>query len=244
MGMNPTDPAEGNLLSLQANEYPGRGIIIGLSPDAGSYIQVYWLMGRSEASRNRILVAEKGFVRTEIPDTGKVKDPSLLVYYPVKHWRNCHIVTNGDQTDTIYSFLKQEKNFDDALMTRNFEPDAPHYTPRISCLLDLEDQKCAYRLSIIKAAVSNPACCGRYFFHYAKAVPGWGHCLHTYAGNGNPLPPFAGEPLLVKVFNDPRETAEYYWNLLNRENKVALLVKAVCIKTGKTSLEIINKHHR
>lgn len=239
--MNWTEAAKNNLSSLQANEYPGRGIIIGLSPDSGRYLQVYWLMGRSTASRNRILVAENGFVRTEIPDTSNVKDPSLLVYYPVKHWKNSHIVSNGDQTDTIYSFLQKEKDFDDALKTRSFEPDAPHYTPRISGLLDLEDHKCAYRLSIIKA-VGNEPIAVRYFFYYEKAVPGWGHCLHTYAGDGNPLPPFAGEPLVVKVFNDPRETAEYYWNLLNRENKVALLVKAVCTKTGKTSLEIINKH--
>lgn len=232
---------EANLDRLRRNEYPGRGIIIGLSPDGNNFIQVYWLMGRSAASRNRILVSEGEFVKTAVPGGEQAGDPSLLLYYPVKHWGEYHIVTNGDQTETIYSALQKGEGFAEALATRSFEPDSPHYTPRISGLVELNNPACAYRLAIIKTAGGYPEYCTRQYFYYEKGIPGIGHCIHTYAGNGNPLPSFQGEPFAVKIFDDPLETARYYWELLHGENKVALLVKAVNRRTGEIRLEIINK---
>ncbi|HHU82847.1 MAG TPA: inosine monophosphate cyclohydrolase [Firmicutes bacterium] len=232
---------EANIHRLRRNEYPGRGIVIGLSPDGNNFIQVYWLMGRSAASRNRILVPEGKFVKTAVPGEEEQGDPSLLLYYPVKHWGENHIVTNGDQTETIYSALQKGTDFAEALAMRTFEPDPPHYTPRISGLVELKNAGCAYRLAIIKTAGGSPDCCTRQYFHYEKGIPGIGHCIHTYAGNGNPLPSFQGEPFAVKVFDDPRTTARYYWELLHAENKVALLAKAINRRTGESSLEIINK---
>lgn len=231
---------EANIDRLRRNEYPGRGIIIGLSPDGKSFIQVYWLMGRSAASRNRILVPEGEFVKTAVPGAEEQGNPSLLLYHPVKHWGESHIVTNGDQTETIYSALQKGTGFAEALASRTFEPDPPHYTPRISGLVEL-NAECAYRLAIIKTADGSPACCARQYFYYEKGIPGIGHCIHTYAGNGDPLPSFSGEPFAVKVFDDPRTTARYYWELLNAENRVALLAKAINCRTGEIRLEIINK---
>jgi IMP cyclohydrolase len=239
--MDWTREIEANLDRLRANEYPGRGIIIGLSPDGNNFIQVYWLMGRSAASRNRILVQEGEFVRTAVPGEEELEDPSLLLYYPVKHWDASHIVTNGDQTDTIYTALQKGTGFAEALATRTFEPDPPHYTPRISGLVELNNPECAYRLAILKTAGGSPDCCTRQYFTYEKGLPGIGHCIHTYAGNGKPLPSFSGEPYVVKVFDDARTTARYYWELLNAENRVALLAKAINCRTGEIRLEIINK---
>ncbi len=235
--------AEENMRKLAANPYPGRGIILGLSPDGRSMIQIYWLMGRSENSRNRILVEEaNGFVKTQAFDAQKVTDPSLIIYYPVKHFGAYHLVTNGDQTETLYELLPQGQSFESALKTRTYEPDPPNYTPRISGLVDLGDPDYAYRLALIKAAGNNPDCPVYAFYYYKKGIPGFGHCLHTYAGDGNPVPPFAGEPYLVKVFNDGAENADYYWRLLNAENKVALLVKTIRLEDGKAEIRIVNKH--
>jgi hypothetical protein len=232
---------EANIDRLRGNEYPGRGIIIGLSPDGKNFIQVYWLMGRSAASRNRILVPEGEFVKTAVPGGEQAGDSSLLLYYPVKHWDESHIVSNGDQTDTIYSALQKGAGFAEALATRTFEPDPPHYTPRISGLVELNNAECAYRLAIVKTVEGSPESCTRQYFYYEKGIPGIGHCIHTYAGNGNPLPSFQGEPFTVKVFDDLRTTARYYWELLHEENKVALLAKAINRRTGESRLEIINK---
>lgn len=243
--MNRNKEVEVNIDRLRRNEYPGRGIIIGLSPDGTSYIQVYWLMGRSESSRDRILVAEGDFVKTAVPGARQLENPELLLYYPVKHWKENHIVTNGDQTETIYSALQKREGaracvFAEALVTRTFEPD-PHYTPRISGLVELDNTECAYRLAILKAAGGDPECCTRQHFSYEKGIPGIGHCIHTYAGNGDPVPSFHGEPVAVKVFNDPRTTARFYWELLHKENRVALLAKAIDRQTGAIRLEIINR---
>ncbi|NLW56931.1 MAG: inosine monophosphate cyclohydrolase [Firmicutes bacterium] len=227
---------------LAANPYPGRGIILGLSPDGRTLIQVYWLMGRSENSRNRILVEENGFVKTQAFDEQKVTDPSLIIYYPMKHFGGCHLVTNGDQTETLYELLPQNQTFESALKTRTYEPDPPNYTPRISGLINLEDQDYAYQFSLIKAAYNNPDYPVYSFFYYKRGIPGFGHCLHTYAGDGNPLPPFSGEPYLVRLFNDGAENADYYWRLLNEENKVALLVKAISLEDGEAEIRIVNKH--
>ena len=169
-------------------------------------------------------------------------DPSLIIYYPVKHFDACHLVTNGDQTETLYELLPQNQTFESALKTRTYEPDPPNYTPRISGLVNLEDRDYAYRLALIKAAYNNPDSPVHAFFNYKEGLPGFGHCLHTYAGDGNPVPPFTGEPYLVKVFNDGAENADDYWRLLNEENKVALLVKTIRRADGEAKIKIINKH--
>jgi hypothetical protein len=236
------ETAERNASQLQANAYPGRGIVIGLTPDGTRYTQVYWIMGRSENSRNRIFVREdNGFVRTEAKDPAKLTDPSLIIYYPVRHIGQAHIVTNGDQTDTIYEALKKGETFEQALSTRTYEPDAPNYTPRISGLVDLNDPNAAYKLSILKTNANDPAQTLRQYFHYEQGIAGFGHCIHTYAGDGNPLPSFSGEPVLMPLFDGLRETADFYWSRLNAENKISLLVKTIDKASGKTDMVIYNK---
>lgn len=227
--------------NLKNNSYPGRGIIIGMSPDRQNYIQVYWIMGRSNNSRNRVFVKEGDFVRTKAFDESKLEDPSLIIYYPIKEINDCHIVTNGDQTDTIYDFLKQGKTFVDALKTREFEPDAPNFTPRISGILDLNHSP-SYTLSVLKAENQNPDYCLRAFYYYDKFIPGYGHCIHTYEGDGNPLPSFAGDPKLMRVFDDLDQTAEFYWNLLDKANRVSLVVKFLSCNGKTKKMRIINKN--
>jgi hypothetical protein len=227
---------------LKQNPYPGRGIVIGLTPDGTRMVQVYWIMGRSENSRNRIFVREEnGFVRTEAKDPAKLTDPSLIIYYPVRHIGQAHIVTNGDQTDTIFDALASGRTFEQALTSRTFEPDAPNYTPRISGVIDLEDKHCAYKLSILKTNAGNPEQTLRQFFHYEQPVPGFGHCIHTYAGDGNPLPSFEGEPFLVPLYDDIGETAQTYWDMLDADNRISLLVKTIRFDNGQTDMRIINK---
>ncbi|WP_409347316.1 IMP cyclohydrolase [Paenibacillus sp. MBLB4367] len=234
--------AEGNIASLKQNVYPGRGIVIGLTPDGTRLMQVYWIMGRSENSRNRIFVEEaNGFLRTEARDPAKLTDPSLIIYYPVRYEGQAHIVTNGDQTDTVYEALQVGGSFEQALTTRTFEPDAPNYTPRISGLVDLKDENCAYKLSILKTNAGDPSQTQRYFYHYEQPIAGYGHLIHTYAGDGNPLPSFNGEPALVPLQDDIEATARYYWDLLDGENKVSLLVKTIRRDNGQTEMKIINK---
>ncbi|PYI50041.1 IMP cyclohydrolase [Paenibacillus flagellatus] len=234
--------AEANAGRLQTNPYPGRGIVIGLTPDGTRYVQVYWIMGRSENSRNRVFIEEaNGFVRTEARDPAKLTDPSLIIYYPVRHTGQAHIVTNGDQTDTIYEALKEGRSFEQALTTRTWEPDAPNYTPRISGLVDLSDANCAYKLSILKTNMGDPSQTMRHFFHYEQGVAGFGHCIHTYAGDGNPLPSFQGEPVLMPLFDDIGRTASFYWERLNEDNKISLLVKTIDKASGQTETVIRNK---
>lgn len=231
-----------NLERLQANPYPGRGIILGQTPDEKNLVQVYWIMGRSENSRNRVFVNENGFVRTQLWDESKVADPSLIIYYPLRHLGKNHIVSNGDQTDTIFDAIQHGEAFEDALNTRTFEPDSPNFTPRISGLTSLGDDSYAYKLSILKSLDNDPEYCLRQIFAYDRPSPGLGHCIHTYAGDGNPLPSFSGEPYTLPLLDDPDETANLYWKTLNAENKVSLLVKFIDAKTGSTRLNIINKH--
>lgn len=230
-----------NEAQLRGNTYPGRGIIIGQSPNRQNYVQVYWIMGRSGNSRNRVFVKEGNFVRTKAFDESKMEDPSLIIYYPIKAIDDCHIVTNGDQTDTSYDFLSKGKTFEDALKTREFEPDAPNFTPRISGILDLNTAH-SYTLSILKAEGNNPGYCQRAFYYYDKFIPGYGHCIHTYQSDGNPLPSFAGDPKPVRVLDDLDKTAEFYWDLLNSENKVSLVVKFVSCERKEIKMRIINKH--
>ena len=242
--MNPqwTIAAETNAGSLASNPYPGRGIIIGLTPDGTRYMQVYWIMGRSENSRNRVFIEEEnGFVRTEARDPAKLTDPSLIIYYPVRHLGDTHIVTNGDQTDTIYEALQNGGSFESALATRTWEPDPPNYTPRISGLVDLSDKNTAYKLSILKTNLNDASQTMRHYYHYEQGIAGLGHCITTYSGDGNPLPSFQGEPVLMPLFDDVDQTASFYWERLNAENKISLLVKTIDRTSGKAVLKVLNK---
>jgi hypothetical protein len=240
--MQLSEIAQINEQDLKVNSYPGRGIITGKSPDGKSLVQVYWIMGRSTNSRNRVFLKDGEFVRTKAYDEKALTDPSLIIYYPLRNEGNCHIVTNGDQTDTIHEYIKAGKAFEQALMTRTFEPDEPNFTPRISGMVDLDKYKDGYVLSILKSQRNNPSLCQRNFFFYETSIPGFGHCIHTYAGDGNPLPSFAGEPYTVRIFDSLEENAQYYWNLIDNENKVSLLVKKIDIASGKFDTTIINKH--
>ncbi|HEY8530590.1 MAG TPA: IMP cyclohydrolase [Paenibacillaceae bacterium] len=234
--------AEANVAALRQNRYPGRGIVIGMTPDGRRMMQVYWIMGRSENSRNRIFVAEPdGSVRTAARDPAKLADPSLIIYYPVRQKGDAHIVTNGDQTDTIAEAIAAGGTFEDALRTRTFEPDAPNYTPRISGIVRLGDPAAAYRLAILKTNLGDPSQTQRHFFTYEQALAGFGHLIHTYAGDGNPLPSFEGEPRLVPLFDDAEETLEFYWRLLDEENRISLLVKTIPLDGGKADIKIRNK---
>lgn len=242
VSMTKAAKADQYINSLRENAYPGRGIVIGLTPDGTRLVQVYWIMGRSENSRNRVFIQEEnGFVRTEAKDPAKLTDPSLIIYYPVKHVNGAHIVTNGDQTDTIHEALQAGGSFESALATRTYEPDAPNFTPRISGFVDLEDGQFAYKLSILKSSDNTEEQTLRHTYSYEKALPGFGHCIHTYAGDGNPLPSFQGEPALVPLQNDVKQIADAYWNALNDENKISLLVKSIRLGSGETELLIVNK---
>jgi len=227
---------------LKQNTYPGRGIVIGMTPDGKNYVQVYWIMGRSENSRNRIFEVEEGFVKTKAFDISKLEDPSLIIYYPVKNVNNYHIVTNGDQTDTIYDYIKDGKTFKEALDTREFEPDPPNYTPRISGYVDCTLQKATYGLSILKTIDNNEELPQKNYFYYNNFIKGFGHCIHTYNEDGNPIPSFTGEPYLVKVDNDIEKNTEYFWNLLDEDNKVSLLVKYINVSDKNIKIKILNKN--
>jgi IMP cyclohydrolase len=242
MGAQWQKQAEHTIQELKQNSYPGRGIIIGLTPDATRYMQVYWIMGRSENSRNRIFVPEEnGFLRTEARDPAKLSDPSLIIYYPLRHEDGAHIVTNGDQTDTIYESIKQRETFEQALAKCTYEPDAPNFTPRISGIVDLNDKQNAYKLSILKSNAGDEAQTLRQFYHYENAISGYGHFISTYVGDGQPLPSFSGEPKLAPLFDDAQEAARFYWELLNEDNKISLLVKTIGVDDGSISLTVFNK---
>lgn len=234
--------ADAYLNRLRENAYPGRGIVIGMTPDGTRLVQVYWIMGRSENSRNRVFIQEEsGFVRTEAKDPAKLTDPSLIIYYPAKHKDGKHIITNGDQTDTIYDELQSGGTFESALNRRTYEPDAPNFTPRISGIVDLGDPQFAYKLSILKSSGNTEDQTLRHVYTYEKALPGFGHVIHTYEGDGNPLPSFQGEPQLVPLFDDAQQIADTYWSLLNEENKISLLVKTIRLGSGAAELLIVNK---
>ena len=227
---------------LRDNQYPGRGIIIGQTEDGRNCVQVYWIMGRSPNSRNRIFESEGCFVKTKAHDESKVQDPSLIIYYPVKDMKGIHIVSNGDQTETIFNQISLNGSLEDALRTRTFEPDPPHFTPRISGIIDVRTKQPCYSLSILKALGNGSRGCCRQFYEYDSFVKGSGHCIHTYMGDGNPLPSFQGEPYGVPVFNRMEENVEFYWNLLNADNRISLVVKFIEVDSGKIQLKIINKN--
>ncbi|MDD3165688.1 MAG: IMP cyclohydrolase [Oscillospiraceae bacterium] len=226
---------------LRENDYPGRGILLGRSPDGSKAVMVYFIMGRSENSRNRVFTATDDGIRTEAYDPSKMVDPSLIIYHPVRAIDGKTIVTNGDQTDTVRDFIARGECFRAALMTREFEPDAPNFTPRISGLVSPNGD---YRLSILKSADGDAASCRRYFFEYANPKAGQGHFIHTYLGDGNPLPSFEGEPEQVAVTApDAKAMAALVWESLNRDNKVSLFVRYLDLATGKTDDVIVNKHN-
>ena len=227
---------------LQENSYPGRGIIIGKTKDGSKAVTAYFIMGRSENSRNRVFVTEDEGIRTQAFDPSKLIDPSLIIYAPVRVLGNFTIVTNGDQTDTVYDGMKQGMSFEESLRSREFEPDAPNYTPRISGLLHVENGSFNYAMSILKSNNGNPDQCNRYTFAYSNPVNGEGHFIHTYMGDGNPLPSFEGEPELVEISDSIDEYTDMLWNSLNQDNKVSLFVRYIDIATGKYESKIVNKN--
>ena len=227
---------------LKGNAYPGRGIIIGKTPDGTKAVTAYFIMGRSSNSRNRVFVEDGEGIRTEAFDPSKLEDPSLIIYAPVRVLGNKTIVTNGDQTDTIYDLMDKQQTFEQALRTREFEPDAPNYTPRISGIMHIENGKYNYAMSILKSNNGNPDACNRYTFAYTKPVSGEGHFIHTYMQDGNPLPSFEGEPKLVDVADDIDAYTQLLWTSLNEDNKVSLFVRYIDIATGKYETRIVNKN--
>jgi hypothetical protein len=235
-----------NLLPLEAElsktTYPGRGIVVGRSKDGKKAVTAYFIMGRSANSRNRIFVEDGEGIRTQAFDPSKLEDPSLIIYAPVRVLGNKTIVTNGDQTDTIYELMDKQMTFEQSLRTRTFEPDAPNYTPRISAIMHLENGTYNYAMSILKSNNGNPDSCCRYTFAYENPLPGEGRFIHTYMGDGNPLPSFEGEPAWVAIDGDIDSFTDSVWENLNEENKVSLFVRFIDIETGKYETRIVNKN--
>ena len=227
---------------LKSNSYPGRGIIIGKSPDGKKAVTAYFIMGRSENSRNRVFVEDGEGIRTQAFDPSKLTDPSLIIYAPVRVLGNKTIVTNGDQTDTIYEGMDKQLTFEQSLRSREFEPDGPNYTPRISGVMHIENGNFNYAMSILKSNNGNPDSCNRYTFAYENPAAGEAHFIHNYMHDGNPLPSFEGEPKLVEALDNMEEFADLLWNSLNEENKVSLFVRYIDIETGNYETKIVNKN--
>ena len=228
---------------ISSVSYPGRGIVIGKSADGKKAVIAYFIMGRSENSRNRIFVETEDGIRTQAFDESKLVDPSLIIYAPVRKLGNKTIVTNGDQTDTIYELMNEQQTFEQSLRTREFEPDAPNYTPRISGIVKCSGGEMEYSMSILKSADGNPESCQRYTFSYSNPIAGSGRYIHTYMGDGNPLPSYEGEPTLVEIGNDDIDTfAEKIWNSLDADNKVSLFVRYIDIASDTAESRIINKN--
>ena len=227
---------------LKENAYPGRGIVIGKSPNGKYAVTAYFIMGRSENSRNRVFVEDGDGIRTQAFDPSKLSDPSLIIYAPVRVLGNKTIVTNGDQTDTIYELMDKQQTFEQALRTREFEPDAPNYTPRISGLMKIKDGTFHYAMSILKSNNGNPESCNRFTYTYENPIAGEGRFIHTYMHDGNPLPSFEGEPKLVAIEEDIDDFTNTLWNSLNDDNKVSLFVRYIDIATGEYETRIVNKN--
>ena len=225
---------------LKGNSYPGRGILLGKSSDGENAVIAYFIMGRSENSRNRVFVEDGQGIKTQAFDPAKLVDSSLIIYSPVRVIGDTTIVTNGDQTDTVYNFLKDGKTFADALRTRTFEPDEPNFTPRISGVVTLKDGF-GYKLSILKSANGNPDSVQRFFYEYNAPMNGQGHFIHTYQCDGNPIPSFEGEPTLVTVEGSIDVFTLALWENLNQDNKVSLFTRFINLKTGKADTRIVNK---
>ncbi len=226
---------------LKNNTYPGRGIVIGKSADGKNAVAAYFIMGRSVNSRNRIFTEKNGEVFTEPFDESKVQDPSLIIYAAVRQYRNHLIVTNGNQTDTVYAGLEKGKTFAEALESREFEPDGPNFTPRISGMLSFADGGFTYQMSILKSIDEEGSACARYAFAY-PAKAGLGHFLHTYVQDGNPIPTFQGEPERVSIGSDIDEVTREIWDALNGDNKISLYVRFVDLETGAEENRLVNKN--
>ncbi|MBP5242595.1 MAG: IMP cyclohydrolase [Clostridia bacterium] len=227
---------------IRDNAYVGRGIVIGKSEDGKKAVTAYFIMGRSENSRNRVFIEkENGDVITAPFDESKVEDPSLIIYNAIRCYENKLIVTNGDQTDTIYNGFANGDCFFHSLKTRAFEPDAPNFTPRISGVLVFDKADFSYKMSILKSADEKGTACNRYLFDYT-AIAGMGHFIHTYVCDGNPIPTFQGEPERVKIPNDIDEFTDTLWNNLNENNKISLYVRYIDLASGKVENRLINKN--
>ncbi|MBE6853782.1 MAG: inosine monophosphate cyclohydrolase [Ruminococcus sp.] len=229
---------------LKSNSYPGRGIVIGKSADGTKAVTAYFIMGRSVNSRNRVFTPTDDGIKTEAADPSKLSDPHLIIYAPVRKLGNITIVTNGDQTDTIQTNMAKGMTFEQSLREREYEDDAPNYTPRISGIMEFENGSYKYSMSILKSADGNPDCVERFTYTYSTPLNGTGHFIHTYMGDGNPLPSFEGEPKKVSVPNDINEFAESLWSSLNEDNKVSLFVRFIDIATGQEETKIINKFEK
>ena len=224
---------------LSENSYPGRGIVVGRSADDKNAVIAYFIMGRSENSRNRVFTETPDGIRTEAFDPSKMVDPSLIIYHPVRVYEGATIVTNGDQTDTVRDGLAAGKSYIEALRTRQFEPDGPNYTPRISAVVEPDG---AYEMSILKSFDGDPACNKRFFFEYDAPRAGLGHFIHTYMTDGSPLPSFEGEPETVRIQGDLAQFTEMIWTNLNEDNKVSLYTSFIDLETGKAETMICNKN--
>ena len=227
---------------LSSNAYPGRGIVLGKSADGKYAVSAYFIMGRSVNSRNRVFVQDGEGIRTQAFDPGKLSDPSLIIYAPVRVLGNKTIVTNGDQTDTIYEGMDKQLTFEQSLRSREFEPDGPNYTPRISGIMHIENGSYNYAMSILKSNNGNPDACNRYTFAYSNPVAGEGHFIHTYMQDGDPLPSFEGEPKWVKIDKNIDEFTDMLWSNLNEDNKVSLFVRYIDIANGSYETRIVNKN--
>lgn len=239
--MNPE--ARENMERLAANPYPGRGIVIGMEAQGRRLAQVYWIMGRSENSRNRVFERRGGRVWTSAADPSKVADPSLIIYNAMRELKGLYVVTNGDQTDTIVQAALAGADFRQALNTRAYEPDAPNFTPRISGVCSLREGAPLAELSVLKQSLVGPGC-DRHFFRYESFAPGFGFCVTTYEGDGSPLPSFRGEPRLMPVEGDLSDVARAYWDSLNAENRVSLAVKFIDLETGVSDVAVINQYEK
>lgn len=228
---------------LNSLAYHGRGIIIGKSSDGKNAITAYFIMGRSENSRNRVFVAEGDAMRTKAYDESKMIDSHLIIYYPVRVLGNKTIVTNGDQTDTVYRLMDKQMTFEQALRTREFEDDNPNFTPRISGIIHCENGDMNYAMSILKSAEGDSSSCERFTYAYSNPVAGRAKFIHTYNGDGNPLPSYEGEPKTLELPNVGIDSlTDLIWNNLNQENKVSLFVRYIDIATGNTETRIVNKN--
>lgn len=229
---------------LNSLVYHGRGIILGKSADGKKAIAAYFIMGRSENSRNRVFVLEGDDMRTKAFDESKMTDPHLIIYYPVRVMGNKTIVTNGDQTDTIYELMDKQMTFEQALRTREFEDDKPNFTPRISGIIRLDKEGMNYAMSILKSAEGDDSSCERFTYAYSNPLPGKGKFIHTYSGDGNPLPSFEGEPKTLEIPNLPiDELTSLIWENLNKDNKVSLFVRYIDIASGESETRVVNKNN-
>ncbi len=228
---------------LKSNAYPGRGIVLGKTPDGKKAVAAYFIMGRSSNSRNRVFVEDGEGIRTQAFDPSKMEDPSLIIYAPVRVLGNKTIVTNGDQTDTIYEGMDKQMTFEQSLRSREFEPDGPNYTPRISGIMHIENGHYNYAMSILKSNNGDPKSCCRFTYAYENPVDGEGRFIHTYMHDGDPLPSFEGEPKVVGISGDIDAFTKEVWESLNEDNKVSLFVRFIDIETGKYETRIVNKNH-